>query len=164
LKYALHRGESLKQAMMSFYNAGYKKHDIEEAARNLHTQQDVIPKQHQVQHADSSNVVSSRPEKPKQNYRPLNQPKPSMIQQEIKRSPPKFFKDSKPAKRKPVGSLQLISNYQPNDSKSGKKVVVVLVILVFLILLSSAIIYFFFKEKALEIYNSLFGLYYGIYL
>jgi len=33
LKAALDRGQSLKQAMMSFYQAGYKKEEIEDAAR-----------------------------------------------------------------------------------------------------------------------------------
>ena len=35
LKLALSKGETLKQAMMSFYNAGYKREEIEEAARAL---------------------------------------------------------------------------------------------------------------------------------
>jgi hypothetical protein len=35
LKYALAKGEPLPEAMMSFYNAGYLKKDIEEAARAL---------------------------------------------------------------------------------------------------------------------------------
>lgn len=35
LKSALARGESLKQAMISFYNSGYTKDEIEEAARAL---------------------------------------------------------------------------------------------------------------------------------
>ena len=39
LKYALAQGESLPQAMMSFYNAGYLKKDIEEAARVLQAPQ-----------------------------------------------------------------------------------------------------------------------------
>lgn len=39
LRLALSKGESLKQAMMSFYSAGYKKQDIEEAARTLHMQE-----------------------------------------------------------------------------------------------------------------------------
>ena len=33
IKSALGRGENLKQAMMSFYQAGYKKEEIEDAAR-----------------------------------------------------------------------------------------------------------------------------------
>jgi hypothetical protein len=39
LKYALAKGEPLPQAMMSFYNAGYLKKDIEEAARVLQAPQ-----------------------------------------------------------------------------------------------------------------------------
>lgn len=35
LRVALHRGESLKQAMMTFYNSGYNNQEIEEAARAL---------------------------------------------------------------------------------------------------------------------------------
>ena len=33
LRHSLNRGESLEKAMLSFYNAGYKKEEIEEAAR-----------------------------------------------------------------------------------------------------------------------------------
>ena len=35
LKFALSRRESLQSAMQSFYNAGYEKREIEEAARAL---------------------------------------------------------------------------------------------------------------------------------
>lgn len=35
LKAGLERGQSLKRAMMSFFNAGYKREEIEEAARAL---------------------------------------------------------------------------------------------------------------------------------
>ena len=55
LKYALAKGEPLPQAMMSFYNAGYLKKDIEEAARVLQapqlqpTQQFTQPDQQQAQ-------------------------------------------------------------------------------------------------------------------
>lgn len=43
LKSALERGESLRQAMITFYNAGYKKEEIEEAARALHEQGETFP-------------------------------------------------------------------------------------------------------------------------
>lgn len=39
LKLALSKGETIKQAMMSFHNAGYKKEEIESAAKELQTQQ-----------------------------------------------------------------------------------------------------------------------------
>ena len=50
LRLVLNRGESLEKAMLSFYNAGYKKEEIEEAAKFLqnpeqiqNTQQSEIP-------------------------------------------------------------------------------------------------------------------------
>jgi len=36
IKFALERGSSLKDAMMSFYNSGYKKEEIEEAVKELY--------------------------------------------------------------------------------------------------------------------------------
>ena len=42
LKASVERGESLGQAMQSFYNSGYKREEIEEAARVLQQQ----PKEH----------------------------------------------------------------------------------------------------------------------
>jgi len=39
LKLAMQRGETLEQAMMSFYSAGYKKEDVEDAARAIKTEQ-----------------------------------------------------------------------------------------------------------------------------
>lgn len=41
LKYAISKGEPLEKAMTSFYNAGYRKEEIEEAARFI--QQEGIP-------------------------------------------------------------------------------------------------------------------------
>lgn len=41
LKYAINKGESLEKVMLSFYNAGYTKEEIEEAARFI--QQEKYP-------------------------------------------------------------------------------------------------------------------------
>ena len=56
LKLAMSKGESLKQAMMSFYNAGYKKNEIEDAARALSQ----IPRAQKIQ------PVRSQKQQPKQ--------------------------------------------------------------------------------------------------
>ena len=58
LKSALSRGESLNRAMMAFFNAGYKKEDIESAAGTLHMQESGQP----------ANIISQKkviPKKPK---------------------------------------------------------------------------------------------------
>ena len=55
LKYAVAKGDLLPKAMMSFYNAGYLKKDIEEAARALQSpqllrvQQPIQPTQQPIQ-------------------------------------------------------------------------------------------------------------------
>ncbi|MBU3907166.1 MAG: hypothetical protein KKA64_02845 [Nanoarchaeota archaeon] len=49
LKVALSKGESLKQAMQSFYNAGYSKEEVEGAARLLYQTRVQEPMQQPVQ-------------------------------------------------------------------------------------------------------------------
>ena len=66
LKYALARGESLPKAMMSFYNAGYSKEDIEEAARILQAPQlpqiqQFTPAQQLSQQAQQSSQLPQAP-------------------------------------------------------------------------------------------------------
>ena len=56
LRFALNRGESLEKTMTSFYNAGYRREEIEEAARFL--KQERIPRE--------TNLISS------QNLKPLH--------------------------------------------------------------------------------------------
>ncbi len=55
LRVAIDRGESLEQAMTSFYNSGYEKAEIEEAAKIIQTKSSLFE------------------EKPKQNFKKLNQ-------------------------------------------------------------------------------------------
>jgi|SRR3989344_998479 len=43
LKYAISKGESLEKAMLSFYNAGYRKEEIEEAARIFQQEESPAP-------------------------------------------------------------------------------------------------------------------------
>ena len=82
LKSALSKGESLRQAMMSFYNAGYKKEDIEAAARALQqqkaTEQFQQPMlQKQVQQAQPQKPVQKTVQPPIQMVSAYEQPKPT---------------------------------------------------------------------------------------
>jgi len=64
LKSALNRGESLRQSMMSFYDAGYKKEDIEAAARALQEPESGQPARQtqQTQNAQPVQQIKSKPE------------------------------------------------------------------------------------------------------
>lgn len=69
LKIAVLKGESLQQAMQSFFNAGYKKEEIEEAARQLQSQSVQQPIQPKVlQPGTPVQKVSSYGEEPKQKF------------------------------------------------------------------------------------------------
>ncbi len=74
LRYALSRGETLESAMMSFFNAGYAKEEIEEAAAFLNAPQ--MPQGYPIgttpQQASSQGAV--------QQTQPLQQPQPNVVQ------------------------------------------------------------------------------------
>ncbi|MBU0894901.1 MAG: hypothetical protein KKF48_00095 [Nanoarchaeota archaeon] len=152
LKLALHRGETLKQAMMSFFNSGYDRNEIQEAARALYTQQDVIPIEHQVKHTP--------PEKPKTIFKPLNQlvkkiqsqtkeqgfEKPNQVPQEIVKE-----------NIKPGVFTQGVSDYGPKQSSPKKKLLLILLLLFFICLLGFFIVWFFFKEQFITLISGLTG-------
>ncbi len=71
LKYALAKGEPLPQAMMSFYNAGYSKEDVEEAARALQAPQLPQTQQPLQQPAQPVNQPSQQPLQPNQPQAPV---------------------------------------------------------------------------------------------
>jgi len=65
LKIAVQRGQSLRDAMMSFYNAGYKKQEIEEAARHISISSPVQQKQIQKPKIQEKQQISKYEEKTK---------------------------------------------------------------------------------------------------
>jgi hypothetical protein len=71
LKVALSKGDSLQSAMQSFYNAGYTKEEIEEAARALHAE---ISQQQYFQRQ----AVPTQPQPVLR--RPILFPKPTQVQ------------------------------------------------------------------------------------
>lgn len=92
LKGALARGESLKQAMISFYNAGYKKEEIEKAARALQIQQQKQPRPPQTQQIQPKPI-----QKPLKPIKKLSQPKSRSIQRVSN-----YGQQPKPKKKSPL--------------------------------------------------------------
>jgi len=74
LKYAVAKGETLPKAMMSFYNAGYSKQDIEEAARVLQ-----IPQLPQTQQTTQPTQQPSQP----QAQQPSQMPQAPVVSQRV---------------------------------------------------------------------------------
>ncbi len=141
LKTALQRGESLKQAMLTFFNAGYTKEEIEEAARALET-----------------GKIS-----------PAQQTPPALfVPQEVasrtgRTAAPSIQKVSgygeKPAKVMPViqkpvvMTPQKVSGYGEVEKPKGKAVIFILIALL-LILLGILAALFFFKDEILSLFGA----------
>jgi len=165
LKLALSKGESLKQAMMSFYNAGYKKEEIEEAARALQGQR--------IEKEPIQTVQQAKPKKQKEIKTPQKvsgygtpeqieiQPSPKIKQgidaaiKQLKKI--KVHTVPKTIRQKPVKTVspKRVSSYEKKPKPRGKLITLLLIFfLLFLVGVLAAI--FLFREELVEAFNSLF--------
>ena len=148
LKVGLSKGESLKQAMMSFYNAGYKKEEIEEAARALQTQR--LGQPMQVQPKKAQPVPRAKLKSPK-----------TVIQPRLKEKVPlqrvsSYGEKPKKQRKKPIKPIQKVSSYKQKPAKPKGKALVIILMFTLFILIGVLVTVFFFKEELVELFNSLF--------
>ena len=124
IKMGLAKGESLKQAMMSLYNAGYTKDEIEEAVHLMNAPQlpqtfqpqPIKPEPKKPKQEDSLLPSISQYQKPPANY---VQPKPITIQPVIQ-PPPTSAQTQYPAQRQP-SSFQKLPQQQPQPAQVVQK-------------------------------------------
>ena len=159
LKLALSKGESLKQAMISFYNAGYKREEIEEAARELQKgsiEQKEIPKKTKEPLKQKPIQKFSKPKKPIQKISAYGMPtqikNDSSTNQEkipaVKQKKEKIVKE--PQKIIP----QKISNYEKTQ-KPKHKLIIILLIFFLVFLLGSLVAVFMFKQELVDFFNKI---------
>tara|TARA_Y100000031_G_C8138709_1_gene346523 strand:- start:58 stop:480 length:423 start_codon:yes stop_codon:yes gene_type:complete len=124
LKSAMSRGDSLQEAMQSFYNAGYMKRDIDAAARKLQTQ------------------LHSEPIKKAHEQKPIN----------AKKSLPVLTpgKDEG-ANSKPQKTVQKVSDYdskgKAKENPTMKKIMLLVILISLLAIILGSI--FLFRENVL---------------
>jgi hypothetical protein len=136
LRAALERGESLKRAMMTFFNAGYKKEEIEEAARFVTTNQTEINQQ------VPSSPISQAPV-------PSSAPSPKQIVSNYESKP------NVPSQKNIPETNQPVSNY--GEKKSNDKIIVIVLIATLVFLLGLLASIFLFKNEIINFFSSLFG-------
>jgi hypothetical protein len=126
LRMAVSRGESLEKAMTSFYNAGYQKTDIEQAAAAMVQSPSFVQTAQQPQQFPQKNI----PPKPV-----IGQPKPLIPSVST--------------------SVQGVSDYGKKPNKKGLAITIVLSILLLLLLgvLAAVIL---FKEELSNFFSGLF--------
>ena len=154
LEGAMSKGESLQKAMYSFYNAGYKKEDVEEAARvmGIHLSQQeslvpTIPISFTVKPAQPQNIIAQ----PIEILKPAMEkiiPKPTL--QQIKET-----LAEKPASEKPR-IVQDVSKYEQKQRISARTILIAILSVIFLILLISLMGIFIFKDAILSFFNGIF--------
>jgi len=135
LRSALNRGESLKKAMMSFYDAGYKKEDIEVAARVLQEEK------------FGQSIRQTQPTgQPVQQAKKIQQAQPA---QQIKSGP-------ETVSQQPIRTVQRVSNYEQENFNPGREWLLFVMIALLLVLVGILAAVFLFKEELTEFFNKLF--------
>lgn len=180
LKSALTRGYSLKDAMVSFYNAGYKKEEIEEAARRL--QHQIFENKELRDLLGQVGGTAAVPEKPALNERvlPSHEIKPAEPNRPAQKAPapvPRGLSVSpyhktkkreedatqfnlhkhnvagrKEIKGLPGAGFRRSSEYEPS---TGIRVVTIVLIVLLLLLLGILGVVFLFKNQIIQFFNNL---------
>ena len=148
LKSALSRGESLKKAMMTVYNAGYKKEEISEAARvvNEASLTNPIKQTQQPQQKQSSKTTAQIL---------TSKSKQSLQQSKQSKQPLKQSQQPNQQKLPSLNTPQKVSGYGQQKPK-GKAMIILLGFLLLLLIGALATI-FLFREELLTFLNSLFS-------
>jgi len=155
LKSALARGQTLKKAMMSFYQAGYKKEEIEDAARAYLY----------LQRGNSEVEILAGNKAPKQKKEDKEEGEKSLtgIGEEKKIS--KFDKTKIPSfggkilKDEQKKVVQKISNYGENKDlgKFRSKTITSILVITLIVLVGILALVFLFKAELINFINGLFG-------
>jgi len=140
LKAGLIRGGSLKRVMMTIYNAGYEKGDIEEAAAAL---QQSSP----FQEFFGTKSLVAKP-KPIEPIPLVTSPKPVKVES-------KLIQQLPPLKQQP----KVIQQYKKVSDYGRQKSKIVLIILIFSLIMIVGILIglFLFKSELIELLNNAFN-------
>lgn len=159
LRLSITNGETLKQAMQRLYNAGYKKEEIEEAAKVVQIEQYQQTPQTPVQSKQQTPVQpipknqipsTSQSIQKVSSYGQTKTSSPQRVQppRGMGVLPLKTF----PPRVKPTQPRDTSSYKQPPLESSGKGIIVIL-IMIFFLLFGSLIALFFFKQEIIVFLN-----------
>lgn len=144
LRSAAERGENLKDAMMTFYQAGYSKSDIEEAARVYLNQTGKVPKSplKRIQSASPTDIKKKQPTIPS----PISDKK---TQAATTTKIPKIIKEKTP-------QIESLYNTTKKQKESGRTLTITLIIIL-TILFGALTLVFLFNSEFVEFFNKMFG-------
>lgn len=161
LKLALTKGETLKQAMISFYNAGYNKAEIEEAAKAVKQGfQTVMPQQpEKVAPTPKTSPALIKPVQRVSSYgKPTHMPDRSYhkIKKGISTAIKELERIEMPKKVVVQKPVQQVSGYSQNVAQTKDKVVFGLLIFALIVLLGAVASVFIFRAEIISFLDGLF--------
>ncbi len=155
LNSALARGESLKKAMMTLYNAGYKKEEISEAARSV---QEFTPATQPQTPQKVNQPIDTKMLAPTKKSTSKNEQPSAALPQQIPPQQAQQQISPQQMQQQPQGSQipQKVSGYGQPPKPAGKAIIIVLGFLL-LILIGILATIFLFKEDLINFFNNLFS-------
>jgi hypothetical protein len=144
LRQALSKGDSLEKAMTSFFNAGYAKEDIENAANSLYASPWQTQADYPTQQQQQPTPQTQQQNIPQQKT-PITYPQSQQQQPQQQMLP---HTQSSPA------VVQKVSDYGKKPSKTGMVITVILFIL-FILLLGILASVIFFKDELSDFFTNL---------
>lgn len=169
LRSALERGESMKRAMLTLFNAGYKREEIEEAAKVV-ASMPIEPKKEMLPSPSSPAEKTNSKTKPEKNIPPtkvktsffgkIKEPKPlKQIQKPIEQTQitmPVSSGTSGVQGQQPVFQpIQIVSSYGEEKPIDRAIIFVLIFLLIFLTGLLATI--FIFKQELINLFSSMFA-------
>jgi hypothetical protein len=161
LRQSLLRGESLGKAMHTFFNAGYKKEDIEEAARTLQLQPQSTTPKNKPQEPFKKIEKLGKKEKPIQKVSDYNNSSKKIKKEinsktdELKDKKLMIGQKQKFPEQVDKKNTQKISEYS-NTPKNNKIYLIILLIIFLIFLFGFLTSVFFFKDEVTQFINNLF--------
>lgn len=152
LRNAMTRGNTLYQAMMSFYNAGYSKQEIEEAAKEIHSSPSVSTQPQKAVSKQPQKTIqkpqATKPSTPLPSPSVSTQPKPVLKQQQ---KPIQKQEEIAPKEK----NNQLVSKYEGKPKENNKLTTIILIttIILFILVLFGIIIFF---NEIIDFFKNLF--------
>ncbi|MBI4116792.1 hypothetical protein HY449_03555 [Candidatus Pacearchaeota archaeon] len=154
LEGAMAKGETLERAMYSFYNAGYNKQDVEEAARalsaHLSIQESMLPvkqvlqiqktPQKKMEIPPAKQIVPLEELKSRQSLQPLEQL--NSLENQTREQEPRIVQD--------------VSKYEPKQKMNSRTLLIVILSILLAILVGSLAGIFLFKDTLIKMFSGIF--------
>ncbi len=157
LKSALERGQTLKEAMMSFYQAGYKKEEIEDAARAYLYLQKGISEAQILNENKSKEKNTGKPDEKKGIFQKKEKDEKIITQSAQTKVPnTSGVEQKKEVENRP---LQKISSYgeEENPKTLKSKTLTITLVVTLFVLLGILAMVILFKSELVNFINGLFG-------